>query len=167
MSLKVVILQSAQTDLKELRTYLIKQFSSQTWQSTYADLKTAILGLADLPYSGSIPEEIEKLNLGQYRQIISGMNRSHSNDELVDLRDSDLILEEPMPPDIPYAVLYAEDCPGEFCDRIRPVLEAAMADLAELNDLGTFVAVKGAGHEIFASDLEEVVAQITAVIRGA
>ncbi|CAI8834646.1 MULTISPECIES: type II toxin-antitoxin system RelE/ParE family toxin [Pseudomonas] len=75
MSLKVVILQSAQTDLKELRTYLIKQFSSQTWQSTYADLKIAILGLADLPYSGSIPEEIEKLNLGQYRQIISGMNR--------------------------------------------------------------------------------------------
>jgi len=75
MSLKVVILQSAQTDLKELRTYLIKQFSSQTWQSIYADLKTAILGLVDLPYSGSIPEEIEKLNLGQYRQIISGMNR--------------------------------------------------------------------------------------------
>ena len=75
MSLKVVILQSAQTDLKELRTYPIKQFSSQTWQSTYADLKTAILGLADLPYSGSIPEEVEKLNLGQYRQIISGMNR--------------------------------------------------------------------------------------------
>ncbi|MCU1774919.1 type II toxin-antitoxin system RelE/ParE family toxin [Pseudomonas sp. MWU13-2625] len=75
MSLKVVILQSAQTDLKELRTYLIKQSSSQTWQSTYANLKNAILGLADLPYSGSIPEEIEKLNLGQYRQIISGMNR--------------------------------------------------------------------------------------------
>lgn len=75
MSLKVVILQSAQTDLRELRTYLVKQFSTQTWQSTYADLKAAILGLADLPYSGSIPEEIEKLNLGQYRQIVLGMNR--------------------------------------------------------------------------------------------
>jgi toxin ParE1/3/4 len=75
MSLRVVILQSAQTDLKELRTYLLKQFSSQTWQSTYIDLKAAILGLAELPYSGSIPEEIEKLNLGQYRQIVCGMNR--------------------------------------------------------------------------------------------
>ncbi|WP_242208899.1 MULTISPECIES: type II toxin-antitoxin system RelE/ParE family toxin [unclassified Pseudomonas] len=75
MSLKVVILQSAQADLKELRTYLVRQFSLQIWQSTYADLKTAILGLADLPYSGSIPEEIEKLNLGQYRQIVLGMNR--------------------------------------------------------------------------------------------
>jgi plasmid stabilization system protein ParE len=75
MSLRVVILQSAQTDLKELRTYLLRQFSSQTWQSTYIDLKVAILGLADLPLSGSIPEEIEKLNLGQYRQIVCGMNR--------------------------------------------------------------------------------------------
>lgn len=42
MSLKVVILQSAETDLKELRTYLIKQFSTQTWQSTYTSLKSAI-----------------------------------------------------------------------------------------------------------------------------
>ncbi|WP_460355503.1 MULTISPECIES: type II toxin-antitoxin system RelE/ParE family toxin [unclassified Pseudomonas] len=75
MSLKVVILQSAQTDLKELRTYLVRQFSTHIWQSTYADLKTAILGLADLPYSGPVPEEIDKLNLGQYRQIVLGMNR--------------------------------------------------------------------------------------------
>jgi toxin ParE1/3/4 len=75
MSLKVVILQSAETDLKELRTYFIKQFSTQTWQSTYADLKTAIRHLAMQPYAGSIPDEIEKLNLSQYRQILSGMNR--------------------------------------------------------------------------------------------
>ena len=75
MSFKVVILQSAETDLKELRTYLIKQFSNQTWQSTYASLKGAVRNLGAQPYSGSIPEEIEKLNLSQYRQIISGMNR--------------------------------------------------------------------------------------------
>ncbi|CAI8939649.1 toxin ParE1/3/4 [Pseudomonas sp. IT-P253] len=75
MSLKVVILQSAETDLKGLRTYLIKQFSTQTWQSTYANLKVAIRHLGTQPYAGSIPEEIEKLNLSQYRQILSGMNR--------------------------------------------------------------------------------------------
>lgn len=75
MSFNVVILQSAETDLKELRSYLIKQFSTQTWQSTYTDLKTAIRHLGVLPYAGSIPEEIEKLNLSQYRQILSGMNR--------------------------------------------------------------------------------------------
>ncbi|WP_077044168.1 type II toxin-antitoxin system RelE/ParE family toxin [Pseudomonas sp. KK4] len=75
MSLKVVILQSAESDLKELRAYLIKEFSNQTWQTTYASLKKAIRHLAMQPYSGSIPEEIEKLNLSQYRQVLSGMNR--------------------------------------------------------------------------------------------
>ena len=75
MSFKVVILQSAETDLKELRTYLTKHFSAQTWQSTFASLKAAIRHLESLPYAGAIPEEIEKLNLNQYRQILSGMNR--------------------------------------------------------------------------------------------
>ncbi|WP_420231485.1 type II toxin-antitoxin system RelE/ParE family toxin [Pseudomonas sp. ABY48] len=75
MSLKIVVLQSAEKDLKELRTYLIERFSFQTWQNTYASLKTAISHLETSPYAGSIPEEIERLNLGQYRQILSGMNR--------------------------------------------------------------------------------------------
>ena len=75
MSSKVVILQSAETDLKELRSCLIKNFSNQTWQSTYSSLKAAIRHLGEQPYTGSIPEEIEKLNLSQYRQILSEMNR--------------------------------------------------------------------------------------------
>ncbi|KOX98724.1 type II toxin-antitoxin system RelE/ParE family toxin [Pseudomonas nunensis] len=75
MSFKVVILQSAETDLKELRTYLTKHFSTQIWQGTYASLKAAIRHLGTLPYAGSIPDEIEKLNLRHYRQILSGMNR--------------------------------------------------------------------------------------------
>ncbi|WP_460118905.1 type II toxin-antitoxin system RelE/ParE family toxin [Pseudomonas sp. S2_C03] len=75
MSLKVVILQSAETDLKELRTYLTRQFSNQTWQNTFANLKTAIRNLGEQPYAGSTPEEIDKLNLSQYRQILVGMNR--------------------------------------------------------------------------------------------
>ncbi|MNQ94635.1 Plasmid stabilization system protein [compost metagenome] len=75
MSFKVVLLQSAELDLKELRTYLTRQFSTQAWQATYNDLKAAIRRLGDSPYAGSIPEEIEKLNLHQYRQILSGMNR--------------------------------------------------------------------------------------------
>jgi plasmid stabilization system protein ParE len=75
MNLKVVILQSAEADLKELRAYLIKEFSNPTWQTTYGSLKNAIRHLGTQPYSGSIPEEIEKLNLSQYRQVLSGMNR--------------------------------------------------------------------------------------------
>jgi len=75
MSFKVVILQSAETDLKELRSYLNKSFSEQTWRSTFSELKAAINRLGTLPYAGSIPEEIEKLHLSQYRQVLAGMNR--------------------------------------------------------------------------------------------
>ncbi|POA26168.1 MULTISPECIES: type II toxin-antitoxin system RelE/ParE family toxin [Pseudomonas] len=75
MSFNVVILQSAETDLKELRSYLTQQFSAHTWQNTYATLKAAIRHLATQPYAGSIPEEIKRLNISQYRQVLSGMNR--------------------------------------------------------------------------------------------
>jgi plasmid stabilization system protein ParE len=75
MSLKVVILESAEHDLKELRSYIVKNFSLKTWQNTYDKIKEVIRNLKTFPYTGSIPEEIEKLNLSQYRQVISGMNR--------------------------------------------------------------------------------------------
>ena len=75
MSLKVVILESAEHDLKELRNYIVKNFSLKTWQNTYDKIKEFIRNLKTFPYTGSIPEEIEKLNLSHYRQVISGMNR--------------------------------------------------------------------------------------------
>lgn len=75
MSIKVVILESAEYDLKELRSYIVKNFSLTTWQNTYDKIKEVIRNLKTFPYTGSIPEEIEKLNLIQYRQVISGMNR--------------------------------------------------------------------------------------------
>ncbi len=75
MSLKIVILESAEHDLKELRNYIVKNFSLKTWQNTYDKIKEVIRNLKTFPYTGSIPEEIEKLNLSQYRQVISGMNR--------------------------------------------------------------------------------------------
>ena len=75
MSYKIVFLTSAEQDLKYLRSYIIKNFSLATWQDTYSKLKDSIHNLKTFPFSGSIPEELERLNLTQYRQIISGMNR--------------------------------------------------------------------------------------------
>lgn len=75
MNHKVIILTSAEYDLKELRLYIIKNFSTKTWKNTYNKIKETILNLKNFPYSGSIPEELEKLNLNQYRQVISGKNR--------------------------------------------------------------------------------------------
>jgi toxin ParE1/3/4 len=73
--MRVVILASAEHDLKELRSYIVKNFSQDTWQKTYGKLKESILNLASFPHLGFIPEELETLNLSQYRQILSGMNR--------------------------------------------------------------------------------------------
>lgn len=75
MTFKVVILHSAQRDLKDIKSYLIRQFSTSTWQQSYDALKQAMRRVETQPYAGSIPEEIEKLNFSQYRQVVSGMNR--------------------------------------------------------------------------------------------
>lgn len=75
MSMKVDILESVEYDLKELRAYLVKNFSVATWQSSYSQIKEVVRNLKLFPYSGSIPDEFEKLNLTQYRQVIAGMNR--------------------------------------------------------------------------------------------
>lgn len=73
--MKVVILESAQADLVALRSYIVKNFSVTTWQATYAKLKVAMRNLATFPQLGGVPDELETLNLTQYRQILSGMNR--------------------------------------------------------------------------------------------
>jgi toxin ParE1/3/4 len=75
MTFKIIILESAEHDLKELRSYIVKNFSQETWQTTFERIKEAIRNLKTFPYAGSIPEEFEKINLSQYRQVISGMNR--------------------------------------------------------------------------------------------
>jgi toxin ParE1/3/4 len=75
MSFKIIILESAEHDLKELRSYIVKDFSQEIWQKTFVRLKDTIRNLKTFPYAGSIPEEFEKINLSQYRQVLSGMNR--------------------------------------------------------------------------------------------
>ncbi|PIQ52818.1 MAG: plasmid stabilization protein [Comamonadaceae bacterium CG12_big_fil_rev_8_21_14_0_65_59_15] len=73
--MKVVILQCAELDLKDLRVYIIKEFSLSTWQKTLLQIKASIGHLAQFPLLGPIPDELRNLNLTQYRQVLSGMNR--------------------------------------------------------------------------------------------
>jgi plasmid stabilization system protein ParE len=75
MAMAIVILESAEQDLRDFRAYLVKNFSSDIWVDSYAKLKKSMRDLRDFPLAGHMPEEIEKLNLSQYRQVISGLNR--------------------------------------------------------------------------------------------
>lgn len=75
MKYEVVILKSAEQDLRDLRTYLLKEFGRAAWLDSYENLKAANNNLKSFPFSGSIPDALERINLSQYRQVISGKNR--------------------------------------------------------------------------------------------
>ena len=73
--MRVVILASAERDLTEVRRYILDNFSHNTWLKTFGKLKESIRHLATFPQLGAVPAELERLNLTQYWQILSGMNR--------------------------------------------------------------------------------------------
>ena len=73
--MKTVILTAAKTDLQQLRSYILQNFSKDVWQSTYAKLKESIRNLRAFPYLGAIPPELDDIHIHQYRQLICGMNR--------------------------------------------------------------------------------------------
>jgi plasmid stabilization system protein ParE len=75
MSFQVVFLRSAELDLKELKTYITNNFGQEAWRVSYGKLKESVNSLGAFPLKGNVPEEIQSLNLTQYRQVISGMNR--------------------------------------------------------------------------------------------
>lgn len=73
--MKIVILASAELDLQDLRAYIVKDFSAATWQKTFKQIRASIRNLAKFPLLGSVPDELQTLNLTQYRQVLSGQNR--------------------------------------------------------------------------------------------
>jgi toxin ParE1/3/4 len=73
--MKVVILNPAKQDTKELRSYIIRNFGQNVWQDTYSKIKQTLLNIRDFPDSGSIPEELNGFISNGYRQALSGMNR--------------------------------------------------------------------------------------------
>lgn len=75
MKYEVVILKSAEQDLHDLRGYLLKQFGRDAWLESYEKIKAVIDNLKTFPFSGAIPDALEKINLAQYRQVFAGKNR--------------------------------------------------------------------------------------------
>lgn len=75
MTFHVVFLKSAEQDLKELKSYMVKNFGKDTGQASYTRIKDSVNTIKTFPLSGNVPEELERLNLTQYRQVVSGMNR--------------------------------------------------------------------------------------------
>ena len=86
------------------------------------------------------------------------------------MRESDALLAKPFPQEIPYVVMFAEDCGGgtdPYCNKVVRELEKTQRVLAGLSPEGRFVSVKGAGHEIYLTDLDRVIAAIEDVVERA
>ncbi|MFX1684590.1 type II toxin-antitoxin system RelE/ParE family toxin [Paraburkholderia sp. A2RI-6] len=73
--MKVVFLQSARTDLQQLRRYLVTRFGGQVWREALARMKRDVAQLESFPQKGSIPPELDELGTPNYRQVVSGMCR--------------------------------------------------------------------------------------------
>lgn len=73
--MKVVFLQSARTDLQELRRKPITRFGSQAWREALARIQREVGQLESFPHKSSIPPELAELGAPNYRQIVSGMCR--------------------------------------------------------------------------------------------
>ncbi len=75
MSFRIVFLNSAEHDLKELKRYMVRNFDSDTWQASYTRIKDAVNAIRTFPLGGDVPEVLDRLNLTQYRQVVAGKNR--------------------------------------------------------------------------------------------
>ena len=95
------------------------------------------------------PEELQANEIDWYEG---------GNLEKIDMTGNASMLEDPLPPDMPYAVMFDEDCGGDtaFCDRIFEPLSETTKALAQHGEGGRFEWVKGAGHDIDLKEPERV-----------
>ena len=97
------------------------------------------------------------------------------NDEGIDTRSDESMLTDPLPADMPYAVMFDEECEGlppplqnrKDCTRMLSLLELTSKDLAKVGKGGRYVQAKGAGHNIHLTQPEVVFATVDQVWKAA
>ncbi len=71
MSCKVLLLEAALADLEVIYHYLKQKASAATALREIEGLETACASLTDHPERGSVPHELERIDVLEYRQIIA------------------------------------------------------------------------------------------------
>src|SRR3954469_18502681 len=72
---KLLILDEAQDDTKDLRRYILKSFGAQTWKQTAAELAVTFGTIRQFPQSGYVPAELSDFGGLNFREALSGQNR--------------------------------------------------------------------------------------------
>jgi plasmid stabilization system protein ParE len=73
--LKLLILDEAQEDTKDLRRYILKSFGAETWKQTSAQLAVTFAHIRQFPQSGYVPAELSDFGGLNFREALSGQNR--------------------------------------------------------------------------------------------
>ena len=93
------------------------------------------------------------------------------NEEGIDARSDESMLTDPLPADMPYAVLFDEECQGlppplqnqKDCSRMLSILESTAKDQANVGQGGRYVRVKGGGHRLYVAHLDDVMKSVEQV----
>lgn len=73
--IRVVFLRSAQADLREIRSYVVRHFGRPVWQAGEARIRRTVALIQSHPQAGKVPPELARLGITRYRQVLSGRNR--------------------------------------------------------------------------------------------
>lgn len=75
MTSRVVLLESAERDLKELRKYLLSHFSVAEWNVASKQIKLALQHIKQFPLSGHALDLLPDAAFNRFRQSVTGRNR--------------------------------------------------------------------------------------------
>lgn len=75
MAYRVLLTESAATDLRELHEFLVENDSSLAADKVLDRLEAALGEMAQLPHRGSHPKELLALGIREYRQLICAPTR--------------------------------------------------------------------------------------------
>lgn len=97
------------------------------------------------------------------------------NEEGIDTRSDESMLTDPLPADMPYAVMFDEECEGlppplqnrKDCTRMLSLLELTAKDLAKVGKGGRYIRAKGAGHNIHLTQPDVALATVDQVWQAA
>lgn len=67
MNRKVIILDVAKPDFREVRSYVINQFGETVWNEVNQEFKTTISNIGLNPEAGKVIEELNDLGEGNFR----------------------------------------------------------------------------------------------------
>ena len=77
------------------------------------------------------------------------------------------MLDRPLPPGMPYAILFDDNCGGDtHCERVMPAVTRSTRALARVGDGGRVVPVDGAGDAIYRADPELVLQTVNEILKG-